>query len=527
MEMVFEDGASENNIRLNYLAPEGSNPVSLDGNEVSAIAYGDRYVAEQAGDGYLIYAVSDGMLDLDQGSWLMGATAGVSGEFVVPDGYPLHYVEPFAMQNCQDSGNTFTIPPEIASEIWWIGSYAFFNTGLSGSLEFSDSLYSIGSGAFESCDQLTGISILPGEDPADSLSIGGQAFAESGLESVILPGNLTDLSSYVFYGCSDLTSVTFCSAEPPELVSASWGIPFEFGFEDNEAVTLEFPDDVDAESYIEWWKYALCGFSILSDEADMEAELYNDLLWSRGAFDPYVDEWLEEDSPVYEEDGVTYRRAYTAYCADAARYKLQQMLYEKAVMICEWLGVSEADLIPPMEEKPDITVYQDESIFEELVEVPDAGLAEDLPVADLDPKDVIEIETPDADDAEPGEDASGKDDAESGEDASGKDGAEIGEDASGKDASGKGDAETGEDATGKDDAATGDDESGKNDSDTGENASGKDDSDTGENASGKDDSEITGDASDEDASESANNASAQNCEGSKDLLTPTSYNTRG
>ena len=57
-----------------------------------------------------------------------------------------------ALQDCQGE---FTLPAEVAEHIRAIQSAAFKNSGLTGTVEFSDDLFQIGSDAFIGCVDLT------------------------------------------------------------------------------------------------------------------------------------------------------------------------------------------------------------------------------------------------------------------------------------------------------------------------------------------------------------------------------------
>ena len=67
----------------------------------------------------------------------------------------------------------------------------------------SDSVKSIGKGAFRRCNNLTSISL-----PEDLRSFGAWAFANGGLTSVSIPGNVKSIAENAFCECRQLTSVT-------------------------------------------------------------------------------------------------------------------------------------------------------------------------------------------------------------------------------------------------------------------------------------------------------------------------------
>jgi len=91
------------------------------------------------------------------------------------------------------SGNNITALP----------ANAFGSNNITG-IKLPNSITSIGSYAFSSCDSLTSITI-----PNGVLTIGMMAFDNcSGLTSVIIPNSVTSIGMFAFYKCTSLTSVT-------------------------------------------------------------------------------------------------------------------------------------------------------------------------------------------------------------------------------------------------------------------------------------------------------------------------------
>ena len=68
-----------------------------------------------------------------------------SGEIQAPEGRVITYVIRGALQDCQGE---FTLPAEVAEHIRAVQSAAFKNSGLTGTVEFSDDLFQIGSECF-------------------------------------------------------------------------------------------------------------------------------------------------------------------------------------------------------------------------------------------------------------------------------------------------------------------------------------------------------------------------------------------
>ena len=104
----------------------------------------------------------------------------------------------WAFQNCSDL-TSISIPNSIKS----IGSYAFYYcTGLT-SISIPDSVTDIDIFTFYGCTGLTSISI-----PDSVTYIGNSVFYDcSGLTSVSIPNSMKYIGSHAFYGCTGLTSV--------------------------------------------------------------------------------------------------------------------------------------------------------------------------------------------------------------------------------------------------------------------------------------------------------------------------------
>ena len=74
-------------------------------------------------------------------TYLLNGTTDFSGEIQAPEGRVITYVIRGALQDCQGE---FTLPAEVAEHIRAIQSAAFKNSGLTGTVEFSDDLFQIG-----------------------------------------------------------------------------------------------------------------------------------------------------------------------------------------------------------------------------------------------------------------------------------------------------------------------------------------------------------------------------------------------
>ena len=95
---------------------------------------------------------------------------------------------------------TYTIPDGVSA----IGDYAFLNSGWRiQHLIISDSVITIGTGAFSGCDNLESVVIGDGVT-----AIGDEAFSGCyNLESVVLGNSVTTIGESAFYACQNLTSL--------------------------------------------------------------------------------------------------------------------------------------------------------------------------------------------------------------------------------------------------------------------------------------------------------------------------------
>lgn len=101
----------------------------------------------------------------------------------------------------------------LPSTLTKIGASAFNGSKLK-SITIPASVTEIGDNAFEDCTSLASITFADG---SQLTTLGEYAFAGSGLTAITLPAGVTNLyqpyeSSWTFYGCEKLTSVTFLGA---------------------------------------------------------------------------------------------------------------------------------------------------------------------------------------------------------------------------------------------------------------------------------------------------------------------------
>ena len=153
-------------------------------------------------------------------------------------------------------GNGITVYPTIAAAnivngVKTIGINAFRYSSIRGTLSIPASVTSIGSAAFEYCNNLTSV-IIPGAKDADGKAltiIGGTAFGHNGnlievtlddgvktisscafestgLTAVTIPASVTSIGGNAFTGCQSLKTVTMLGDNPPTLGNYFGNAPF-------------------------------------------------------------------------------------------------------------------------------------------------------------------------------------------------------------------------------------------------------------------------------------------------------------
>ena len=98
---------------------------------------------------------------------------------------------------------------EIPNSVTYIGDNAFYSCSGLTSVSIGNSVTSIGEGTFYECSSLTSVVI-----PNSVISIGKNAFYGcSGLTSVVIPNSVTSIGIYAFDGCSGLKKVEISDLE--------------------------------------------------------------------------------------------------------------------------------------------------------------------------------------------------------------------------------------------------------------------------------------------------------------------------
>ena len=107
------------------------------------------------------------------------------------------------VENCFSGNNTLK-SVITSSPLWTVGAYAFLNCKSIESFECNFALKEIGGGAFNGASSLKSINL---EDSVVTV-IRPMTFMSSGIENVILPESCTEIMSYAFAQCPELTKIT-------------------------------------------------------------------------------------------------------------------------------------------------------------------------------------------------------------------------------------------------------------------------------------------------------------------------------
>lgn len=117
----------------------------------------------------------------------------------------------------------------IPSTVTTIGGYAFAGTGLK-SLVIPEGITRIELSAFEGCENLKSVVL-----PSSLKTMGYSVFAKTGLTSIVIPEGITSVPQSTFNGCKNLGSVTLPSTL--EVIES-------YAFSDSGLTSISIPKDV-------------------------------------------------------------------------------------------------------------------------------------------------------------------------------------------------------------------------------------------------------------------------------------------
>lgn len=416
--------------------------------------WGTSYRLEEAEEkGWCLYGIDWG--DDQLISYLVGVSRDMTGPISGAEDCPLRQIGYYTFMNHKPE---FWIPEEVGRQLEFINPYAFYNSGLSGTVTLSKGIFRVDSYAFANCKNLQEVRFDADTDFSEwNVELKDNVFSRSGVEKIVFSENTSSLQSGVFYRCDHLKEVVFTGAEPPELFLFSVGAAYLWGWEDNDQIPqiiLEGDAEGQEETYIENWMYPILGYD--------SRESMEDEFWME-AFQNIID-FLEE------EQGMDWQ-----YVDDYIAAKSELAEYEARKILNPLFDLDEPE--KPDVEIPDIKDYLYDEVEEELpyellipdeivtnpdeVEIDKDFLIDDLPDGeDTGEKNPDDTET----DEKPGEDSEDEDKKPSGD--------ESDKDASDEDDGNKGDSSEDSSESDKDDGKK--DDSDKPDG--GDNASDKDNS---------------------------------------------------
>ena len=151
--------------------------------------------------GIFSYTTTDGKTtplasNMDFGSKILSHTIDSKGTCIIEFEGKFTRIPDRAFLNTKMNNSTIQIPNTVTS----IGSYAFSNTAISGSLLIPSSVTEIGEGAFKNCRSITDLSL-----PSNLKRIGNSVFYACGfIGKLTIPNSVTEIGDYAFYDCNSL-----------------------------------------------------------------------------------------------------------------------------------------------------------------------------------------------------------------------------------------------------------------------------------------------------------------------------------
>ena len=198
--LFFVDGKRNSGISFSSSSPKVGDQIEWGGKEGKITTVEAEIKLSVKNDsGHIIHLKYLSKVDA---ATLVSCDKKASGKLVIPatiEGKPITSIGRGAFQRCENLTG-ITIPEGVTN----IGDGAFAGCNNLTSITIPDSVTSIGGGTFSGCNNLTSITI-----PNGVTSIGDNAFQEcSRLTSITIPDSVTSIGGGAFGLCTSLNSIT-------------------------------------------------------------------------------------------------------------------------------------------------------------------------------------------------------------------------------------------------------------------------------------------------------------------------------
>ena len=156
-------------------------------------------VCQYCQHGIFSYTTADGKTiplasNIDFGSKILSHTVDNNGECIIEFEGKFTRIPDRAFKNTKINSKDICIPNTVTS----IGSYAFYNTAISGNLAIPNSVTEIGEGAFENCMNLNSLFL-----PSNLKRIENRTFNACGFSGgLTIPNSVTEIGEKAFYNCT-------------------------------------------------------------------------------------------------------------------------------------------------------------------------------------------------------------------------------------------------------------------------------------------------------------------------------------
>ena len=156
-------------------------------------------VCQYCNHSFFRYTTSDGKTiplasNIDFGSKILSHTVDNNGNCIIEFEGKFTRIPDRAFQNTKINSKDICIPNTVTS----IGSYAFYNTAISGSLAIPNSVTEIGERAFENCRELNSLFL-----PSNLKRIENRTFNACGFSGgLTIPNSVTEIGEKAFYNCT-------------------------------------------------------------------------------------------------------------------------------------------------------------------------------------------------------------------------------------------------------------------------------------------------------------------------------------